>query len=323
MNFVDLKKSLEIGIKSAYYISGEDKFLRSNALKNILEKLDIANSDFNVHIFSEELDGAKVAGAISTLPLMSERKAVIIKEGGQSKNATFTSSMIEALAKPESHTTVIMVADDNDQIFKGLEKYSEQVNCDRLEMGILKKWISAELKKNNKTMSDNNISEVADRCNRFLTKINSELIKLMIYVGEREEITIEDIDIFIAKELEYKIYELTDSLAKRNKEKAYMIASDLIEDKKGVSKVLYLISSFYNRLFHIAVSDKSDSELAASMKMKEAAVKINKKIAASYTKIGLSKIVEMTTQADFNIKSGKSEIKNALYTLMLKIMEVK
>ena len=94
MQFKDLKLSLKEKIKPCYLLScgndNEDLFLKSSCINNIKNAVLTDFIDLNLNIFTNEnLDVNNFKKSLETLPFLSEKKLILIKENETIKNLIF------------------------------------------------------------------------------------------------------------------------------------------------------------------------------------------------------------------------------------------
>jgi DNA polymerase-3 subunit delta len=100
------RKSLD----GAYYICGEDEFQKEDATKKLIATgLDATVRDFNLDVLrGPDADPKSFDGIVSSLPMMSDRRVVVIKDAsGLKKDAK--KAVLSFLAKPPSSVLVLLV----------------------------------------------------------------------------------------------------------------------------------------------------------------------------------------------------------------------
>src|SRR3954469_8832627 len=69
---------------SAYYLSGEDDFLKEDALRHLLDAaVDPSTRDFNLdQRRGADLDAESLASLLAMPPMMAERRVVVVRDVG-------------------------------------------------------------------------------------------------------------------------------------------------------------------------------------------------------------------------------------------------
>ena len=131
-----------------------------------------------------------------------------------------------------------------------------------------------------------------------------------------------DVKLLVQKTLEFQIYELTENLAKKNNDKVFEILTVLKTKKDSYRSLVSLIYNHFRRLFYVATSSVSKSELSTMLGVKEFAVTIAYKQSKLFTKIQLKNILQIMEQLDFELKTSVISADLAVDYLVLKILNI-
>ncbi|MGN0961449.1 MAG: DNA polymerase III subunit delta [Christensenellales bacterium] len=326
MKFEDLKVSFKKGFKPAYLLIGSDEFLLSTAYNLIVKYSKTEYQELNVIKFSEGIiDGSEVVRALNTLPVFSDKKIVLLDLRMSRKSELKNVKILnEYLINPNLSSILIINIGANEDDF-GLENgLLEIVDCNRLDGKIVNAKIKATINAKGKTIDEDACDKLMEYSLCDLSKIMVECDKLVAFVGDRENITIKDIEQIVTRSIEYQVFELTDALAKKNSSKVYSILNDM-EAKKDEYKMLpSLIYSHFRRLFHIALnSQASNLEIARMLGIKEYAVKMSRNQTTLFTKSSLKKINELCASIDYDLKQSNISLNNAIELIVLTILNLK
>lgn len=314
MKFIDLPQSLKKQVLNLYIIKGEDDFVVKSAIKHISNACGNEMSDFNKTILTDEnFSAEKFLEACEMLPIGNDRKFILVKsvtkisEGDKQK-------LSNCLASLPPLTTVVIEYTD---AWKFL-KEGEVVDCNKLGSDLISKYVKVEVSKNKKKISDSSVLKLMAQCNFNMTKISSELKKLLSYCDD--EILDEDIDVLLTKDNEYQIFELSESLGKKNALKSLQILSSFLEKKEPFQVLFSLISNHFRRIAHSSFSNLSNQELANLFSVKEFAIAKAREQSKFFSKAQLKSILEILEETDSLFKNGKMTAENALYYLTFKIL---
>jgi DNA polymerase-3 subunit delta len=141
-----LFRSLQKGqLAVAYYLHGPEDILKDEAVRAILERaLDPALRDFNLDQRSAgQLDPEAVLTLCTTLPMMADRRAVVLREiEGWKRKPKVRSAMLSYLQRPSPETVVILVQGAGEEgPDRELMRLSYAVSCDPLPPGRALKWL--------------------------------------------------------------------------------------------------------------------------------------------------------------------------------------
>jgi DNA polymerase-3 subunit delta len=156
-----------------------------------------------------------------------------------------------------------------------------------------------------------------------LAKIIIECDKIIAYVGDRETITSNDIQEIVTRSIEYKIFELTENLAKKDSSKVYAILNDLQAKKDEYKMLPALIYAHFRRLFHVALNQNlTNFEISKMLGVKEYAIKMTQSQIKLFSKSGLKKINEMCANLDYDLKQSNISLDNAIELMVLSILNL-
>ena len=96
----------------AYYFHGPEDVLKEEALRYLLERtVDPGTRDFNLDVRSAgQLDPESVEALCNTLPMMAERRVVVIRDVEQWKRKTKArAAFLRYLEHPSPETIVVLV----------------------------------------------------------------------------------------------------------------------------------------------------------------------------------------------------------------------
>ena len=153
-----------------------------------------------------------------------------------------------------------------------------------------------------------------------MSRISNELKKITAYMGTKQVITHDMIELMVANTVENEIYELANALADKNKVKAMGLFDKFVAKGIDYSVILSTLISQYRRLLHCALSNRTDKELAEDLKIKEWAVKRTRETASRYGKATLKSCLDDLVDAEYNFKSGLMVDETAVRTVMAKLL---
>ena len=290
MRFVELKNSLKNGFKPCYILGGDDAYVISLAEKAFLSLSSIP--DMNV-VFLEAPTGEDVAMAASTLPLGDDVRVVIVR-----KFEGDAASVKQYLSDPSPTTVLVIVSPTVTQNLGQISQMSEIVDCSRLDKSTLTRFIANECAKKGAAVTGEAAAMLIEKCNRYLARIVAETDKLCSY-AYGGTIKSDIVASMVNSDLEYKPYELADSILNRNGEKALRLAFDMSSD--GVAGVFGLIYSHFRQLLYVSLSGDEAKEL---LKISDYKYKLLKSQAAALKPVALKRICDKLHKIDQDYKQG-------------------
>ncbi|MGN1208643.1 MAG: DNA polymerase III subunit delta [Christensenellales bacterium] len=326
MLFKDLKKSLTENIFGCYILScGKDKedvYLKSSAINNIKNAVVGDFVDLNFQVFTpENLDATNLKKSLETMPFMSEKKLVLIKETDGIKDKDVLTYLKHYLENPVENS-VLVIDECEESYFSELEKIQSVcvVDCARVDRSILESFVLRSCKNKGFSIDIDAIEKLIDFTDGYMSKLELELEKIQSLKLNEKTITSIDIKENVSKSDEYQIFELTQSLFNKDAEKALFIVEDIIKNKKNVSIILSLIFNYIRRSFFAKISKDSPQETAKMLEIKEFAVKKLKEQVQNVSAKKLKEMLVLCKEIDYKVKSGNLDLVTAIYNLVFTIL---
>ena len=318
MKYGEFKNGLENGQTfSVYLFEGEDTFFRERGL-NLLKNKFVDNPELNFTALASDCDNEEMISSLSAYPFMSAKRLVVVREF-YPKQEFIKKGLGDYLENPSDFTLFVVI---NERPCETLKKFPSVcvVDCNRADASLLVRWIKAECASSNVSIEAETAKVIVDYCLSDMTRIENETKKLCAFVGENGSITKDDVDVMVSRDAEYKIYEMTDYIAKRKFDLALSVIKDMLSKGETSQRILTAIYNYFRRLFHSAISDLNTAELAKVFGVKDFAIKKTKEQASMFKKRNLKSAVDALTDADFKIKSGLADADERMWLTIFKIM---
>lgn len=151
------------------------------------------------------------------------------------------------------------------------------------------------------------LSYFVECCGTDMQDLMNEIRKLIEYAGENGTITKEDIDHLSIKKIESIIFDLTDSLGKKNTKVAIDVLRNLILAKEPVQKILITLYNHFKKLYLVKLALKNKKDVISALDLKpNQTFLVNKyKMQAGYFEINeIRKILKELCDLDYKNKIG-------------------
>lgn len=310
MKFIEFKKSLNEKIEPIYIFYGEDRYLIDNCLKNLIASCEIELPELNLSILDNGTDINEIINSCETLPFMDKLRLTIIKD--MEFNENIKSKITKYASKPNTSACLAFTTKSEPPAIENVVK----VDCGKLDATMIRKKLLADLTPKGYMISDEAIKALISYCDYSMTKIYSELDKLMAYATNKT-IKSEMIQTLCVKDLSYSIFELTDALGKKDSEQAIKILSSLVknEDLIGIIATLY---GHFRRLFIVSITSPSvdNISIANSMGVKPYAIQVARQQAKYFSRNKLMELCEKLQAIDLRVKTNFSNTENELFSFV-------
>ena len=318
MKYLDFKNGLDAGQEYAVYLfEGEDAFFREKGL-SLLKSKFISNPELNLVNLSAESEIGEIISSLEGYPFMSPKRMTILREF-YPKQEQLKKGLADYLENPFSSSILVIINQKPCEQLKKFEKVLV-VDCSKADLSLIIRWIKAECLSSGVEIDAETAKLLGEYCLCDMTRIKTETQKLIDYVGKDRHIKKQDVENLVCKDLEYKIYELTEQIGKKNFDKALLIIKDMLIKGEMASRLLSYIYNYFRRLLHVSISSMSEQELAKAFGVKEYAITKMKMQSAMFKKRALKSAVDVLSDADYKIKSGKCDAGDFAYLTIFKIM---
>ena len=310
----DLKNDFKTNqFKPVYLLYGDEPYLIRYYASLFTERL-LADAMMNRDIFEgKDFEIGAVMDAAETLPFLSERRLVYIKDSGLV--ATGRKNDTESLAKylpqiPES-TILIFVEntiDKRNRIYKQIASQGRAVECTIPGEAELIRWIGNVFKKKGKQIDSQTARLFLATVPKGMDALYAEADKLSNFVGGRTAISPEDIQAVCTKSLEARIFDLVGFLCTRQTEKALIQYHNMLVAKEQPLMILTMMARQFRMVLQCkAAAEKriAAQQIAQTLGMRDFVVKECLKQAQNFTSAQLHEALYDCQDTDIRIKTGR------------------
>lgn len=292
MKFTELKQSIESGAKPIYLLEGEEVYFTDRG-EAMLKRAFLTEEALNFTSFSAEgLKGTKLReliDALTALPMFGERRMVKVSDFSVSEKDYDT--YLKGYFERPSPSTIFLIVNHGGKK-AGAADWKKKpnvtyVDCSRADEETVFKWVYLTLKKAGIAADASACTAVVKYCLADMARVFSETQKLIAYASDTGIVTESDVREIVYKDAEYKIYEMSNAIARGNLGAFYEIKEELSAKGYDDNAILSTLAAYFKTLYEIKIAKGTDAALAKSLEMKEYAVKKNREQAAKFTKEGL------------------------------------
>jgi DNA polymerase III subunit delta len=194
-NFDAFYRSLSKGAPAAvYYLHGPEDVLKDEAVRAIIDRaLDPSLRDFNLDQRSApQLDPEALFSLCATLPMMAERRVVVLREiEGLKRKPKVRSVLLAYLERPSPETVLVLVQGSGEAAEdKEIARVAQSVACASLPPERVVKWLLHRAETNGVRLEESAAAHLVRSLGTELGPLASELAKLAA-LPEGEILTIE------------------------------------------------------------------------------------------------------------------------------------
>lgn len=336
MTVENLEKELkQEKLNSIYLFYGEETYILENTIKKIKKLFGDLILGIN-YIQINETNANTLISNIETPAFGYNQKLIIIKNSGifkknKGRSTTKTenneqqkkiSEYIKGNIKTIKETTVLIFIEEEltkCDLTTTIQELGEICNFERLKPAELKKKLKTICNMYQVNIDENTLQYFIETCGTNMQILINEIRKLIEYEGKNGTIKKEDIDKLSIKELESKIFDLTDNLGKRDITKALEMLKELLYNKEPIQKILITLYNHLKKLYIVKLAENYNKNISESLKLKPNQaflVTKYKKQAEFFKTKELRKILQELIDLDYNYKNGLIDINIGLEAIL-------
>lgn len=252
-----------------YYLFGEDSYSIETTYK-IIEKYvePFIASDFDKETYyGENQTFSNIAGLASTFPFGSEKKLITLKQAEKPRDKK---EIVNYLKSPADFSVLVFLHDGTitnpeTEPYKTLAKQGYLFEAKELKADALIQWLISYVEKKGKTISYDNAQLLTDISGDNRTTLESQLEKIILYIGDSKEITIESIRGLSTSLKQYTIFDLQNAIGKKNKANALKVAHNLLKNGNEPIQIIAMVNKYFTglaRLTELTASNTNEYQIA-------------------------------------------------------------
>jgi len=277
--------------------------------------------EMNLSVFSgKDTDWNEVRNLAETMPFFAEHRVIVLENTGAFKNACDFADEIGNL--PDTAVLIFNESevDKRSRMFKAVKDCGYVCEMNGLSEDDLSVWVAQLLNKDSKKISRDDLRVLLERIGTDMENIETEVEKLVCYIGDREVVTKEDILTVTTEQISGKIFAMTDALGAKNKKLALELYHDLLSVREKPMTVLYLMVRQCNMILQAAEMNRQGldrSTIASKAGMPPFAVGKCLSQAKNFTKQQLLHLITYGTELEEQIKTGRIDERIAVELFLL------
>ena len=335
MKIEELEKELKTGkLHGLYLLYGEETFLLENCLKSIKKLFGEMINGIN-YILIDDTNLNEIISDIETPAFGYEKKLIIAKNTGlfkkdlkkKSKNDnnnlkeklnTYIKENIEQI----NETVVLVFVEENAEkceILSTIEKFGAVCNFEYQKPYQIQNRLKTIINAYKVNVEMSTLTYLIECCGTDMQELINETRKLIEFTGEGNTITKEAIDKLAIKKMESIIFDLTDSLGKKNTKQAIEVLRNLVLSKEPLQKILITLYNHFKKIYlaKLAIAQNKDVTSYLDLKPNQAFLANKYKAQASYFKLKeLRNILQEFCDLDYKYKIGLIDLNVGLEAIL-------
>jgi len=254
MTFAELKKKLQRReIPVLLFFHGEDGNSLEEALRLTVDTLlELPQRDFNLHQYTgRDGDIEEILNAAQTLPVFADRKVVIVKNI-QELSVTHHPLLIDYLQNPADQSVLVLTAsaaDKRQRLFQALRKDALWVDFPRPREAQLSAMVKEKAAATGVRFMTDALSLFCQRCGTESVNWQVELEKLLAFLGEKKNATVEDIVAATRDGSSVSIFDVINAVGRCDRVAVLTLSRRLLEDGAAPLFVLTMLVRHFRQLW--------------------------------------------------------------------------
>ena len=253
-------------VNLVYLVQGKEPYLQELARKVFLETI-VAPEDQDLNVGRFNMEEVSIQTAIQdaeSVPFFGERRLVLIDHPSfftgekEKKSMDHQLERLQAyLENPMESSVMVFFApydklDQRKKIVKQLKKVAVLLDASELTERDVKQYIQDSLRNHQYTIQEEALETLLVKTQYSLTNSMKELDKLMIASIDTKMMTLELVESLVAKTLEQNIFELGESILKKEGVKALQIYHDMLLQKEDPLKMNAILLGQFRLLLQVS-----------------------------------------------------------------------
>jgi DNA polymerase-3 subunit delta len=231
-----------------YVLFGDEDYIKEEILRLLLARaVDASMRDFNVDIRrGADLDAAGLRSLLEQLPMMAERRVVVVRDAQAIKKAPLA-ALDQYLSAPSRDIVLVLMLAAGEEPAKSWPARSTTCECHPLTEDAVLKWIAHHLKETlHGSIAPDAASLLVSHVGNDLAQLCGELDKLLSYTNGAV-ITVESVQAVVGIRHGETLADLLDCVATRDAARALEMLPRVMAQPKttGVSVVIALTAQTF------------------------------------------------------------------------------
>lgn len=260
-------------LSPVYLLVGEAELLIEEAWKRLVEKIASGGARaFNGERYqAKEYTAAEMVAGLRALPMFAPKRLLMVRhiENWPEEQRKI---LLSYLARPFPTACLVLTLSGK----KGLEKIEAAVAAVGTVVHLhgpsereLPRWLRDRARQRGKELSFQAAMHLAEQVGTDLQRLESELEKLITYVGDSAAIEVDDVLQAVSAQRVHTIFELLDAVAERKSGRTLAMLRSLLAEGQAPLQVLAMIARHVRQLWQVK------SALEEGMPLPQAARKFN------------------------------------------------
>ena len=309
--------------KNIYLLYGAEDYLKLQYRNKLLSALVTEGDNMNFSKYQDNgINIAQIIDQAETLPFFAEHRVILIENSGFGKKTP--EDLGEYLSNIPEATVFIFVEKDMDKrskLYKAAKATGRDIEINMPDERTLATWVGAKLKDAGLQMKKDAWSEFLIMTHDSMDNMDRELEKLITYMGDKKQITVEDVHAICIARVETKIFDMINSIAAKDMKKTMSLYEDMLSAKEPPMLILTMIVRQFRQMKVIkecAHHGENVGTISKKVGAPDFAVKRTMQLANNFTDKEITSLLQEAADLEYKSKTGQLDENLAVELIMMK-----
>lgn len=301
-------------------LTGANDHLRKQSLQQLVSQFEAEHGDIAIERFDgDETSAERMRESIQSLPFLSPRKLVVLREPGKQK--AFAEAITNILGEAAETTDVIIYEpklDKRGSYYKTLKKSTDFRELNELDVAALGRWAAGYVQERGGVLGLEDAKLLISRIGPNQQMLQGELDKLLAY---DEQINRQSIELLTEPLPQSTVFELLDAAFAGKAERAF----ELYREQRALKVEPQAIIAMLAWQLHVlalvkAGGDRSADQIAKEGKLNPFVVRKSQGITRRLTLEHIKQLIGDLLLLDMQLKRSSLDADEALQLYLLRLV---
>jgi DNA polymerase-3 subunit delta len=244
-----------------YLLHGKEEGQKSAVLRRLRDEL-VADEFDRAHLDAQEVDLSIILAEAMSIPAFSSRRVVFVRGVQHLKSADIESLVDVIVRLPYSTHLVLYTHAESDEeerkgtavpakLLNAVDKQGVVIECKPLTAAGFEGWLQAQLQAAGKEMTSDAIERFIFLTAGSTAVAQTEMEKVLLYVGDRPAIHREDVETVVSRTVEAQVFKLVDAIAEGDAASAMRLLQDVLVSGGRAEAVVPRLLALIARQFRL------------------------------------------------------------------------
>ena len=249
-------------ISPVYFLKGNDQFLQSFFIEKLSNTFFGDVKEDKTLMLPDDMKGKEIIDRLTMSDLFASKKLFILRNPQQLKGKPII-DLIQYCKAPIDNHILVLINDDwiaKSKNLNQIEKIVDFISTQTPFAQDVKKWANYFFKIKGKTVHPGVVNVMVEMAGDSLSHLNNEIEKVCIWIGNREKIETNDIEMFSGWKRERQRWEFLLALGNKDFPKAISLGKTIITSNDTMIALLYPLTTMFTEMLFVKMKNGTFTE---------------------------------------------------------------